>query len=505
MGNRYWNERKRDKAQEVKMKSSGIGGQAVLEGVMMKNKDKYAIAVRKPDNEIAVEVSEYKGISDKHDIFKMPILRGVAAFADSMIIGVKALTFSSSFFEEEEDKEKKDKKKEGKESKGNDGFFTFITFFLSIVLAVGIFIILPFFLSSLVSKQIDSQIILSIIEGVIRVGLFVGYVVAISQMNDIKRFFQYHGAEHKTINCIEQGYELTVENVRRQSKEHKRCGTSFMLFVMLISIIFFMFIHVDIIWLRYVLRILLIPVVAGVSYEVIRLAGRSNHIIIRVISAPGLWMQRLTTKDPDDSMIEVAIQSVEAVFDWKAYLAENKVGGRNKKATANQQKKGTSLGDKSNYQSKKGNSQENKSNEVQNDKEKHDKEKHDKEKHDKEKHDKDHHQKDKHHKENSSKKLNNNGIVNEEVVKDDKMTISEAVEELAAIEDLANLDKNLYDEQELEIKEKQNQLKEKAKPRHLEAKLSSTEIAASLEPDEEEDDVILKALDRYITFDKEEK
>ncbi len=504
------------------MRSSGIGGQAVLEGVMMKNKEKYAIAVRKPDKEIAVEISEYKGISDKYDIFKMPILRGVVAFADSMIIGVKALTFSSSFFEEEEDKEKKEKKTEGK--KGSDSFFTFITFFLSIVLAVGIFIILPFFLSGLVSKKIDSQIVLSIIEGIIRVGLFVGYVVAISQMNDIKRFFQYHGAEHKTINCIEQGYDLTVDNVRRQSKEHKRCGTSFMLFVMLISIIFFMFIHVDSIWLRYVLRILLIPVVAGVSYEVIRLAGRSNHIVIRIISAPGMWMQGLTTKEPDDSMIEVAIQSVEAVFDWKAYLAENKAGGRSKKHAANQTKKEKTTGDKSQSQSKKSNSQENKSSEAQTKKGKNSKENNSKENNSKEKANKqktngentstDILNKDSKNNEpmnpvkvpsNRNRKSTSNSTVKEESIKDESLTISEATQELTAVDELASLDKNLYDEQELALREKQNQLKEKVKPRNLEVKLSSTEIAASLEPNDEEDDVILKALDRYISFDKEEK
>ena len=499
------------------MRSSGIGGQAVLEGVMMKNKEKYAIAVRKPDKEIAVEISEYKGISDKYDIFKMPILRGVVAFADSMIIGVKALTFSSSFFEEEEDKEKKEKKTEGK--KGSDSFFTFITFFLSIVLAVGIFIILPFFLSGLVSKKIDSQIVLSIIEGIIRVGLFVGYVVAISQMNDIKRFFQYHGAEHKTINCIEQGYDLTVDNVRRQSKEHKRCGTSFMLFVMLISIIFFMFIHVDSIWLRYVLRILLIPVVAGVSYEVIRLAGRSNHIVIRIISAPGMWMQGLTTKEPDDSMIEVAIQSVEAVFDWKAYLAENKAGGRSKKHAANQTKKEKTTGDKSQSQSKKSNSQENKSSEAQTKKGKNSKENNSKEKANKQKTNGENTSTDILNKDsknnepmnpvklpsNRNRKSTSNSTVKEESIKDESLTISEATQELTAVDELASLDKNLYDEQELALREKQNQLKEKVKPRNLEVKLSSTEIAASLEPNDEEDDVILKALDRYISFDKEEK
>lgn len=316
------------------MKSSGIGGQAVLEGVMMKNKEKYAIAVRKPDNEIEVSINEYKGINDKISIFKYPVLRGMAAFVDSMVIGMKALTYSSSFYEEEEEKAKAKKT----ENKKSESIATFFTFLFSIVIAIGIFVLLPMKLSELLSDVIPYQAILALIEGVIRLGLFVGYVAAISLMKDIKRVFMYHGAEHKTINCIEHGYELTVENVRKQSKEHKRCGTSFMLFVMVLSIVLFMFIRTDTMWLRFALRILLIPVIAGLSYEILRLGGRYNNTVINIISAPGMWLQRLTTKEPDDSMIEVAIASVEAVFDWRAFLEGSKPKKKKAKKNAHEKK-----------------------------------------------------------------------------------------------------------------------------------------------------------------------
>ena len=307
------------------MKPSGIGGQAVIEGVMMKNKDNYAIAVRKPNNEIVIEKSTYISIAEKYKIFKIPIFRGMLAFVESMIIGTKTLTFSASFFEEEEEvKPSKMEKafanvfKEKAESVAMG-----ITFFLAAVLAVGIFIVLPRFIAALLTGRIESEVLLTIIEGCIRIIIFIAYILAISQVKDIKRMFMYHGAEHKTINCLEHGFELTVENVKWQSKQHKRCGTSFMFIVMFISIIFFIFIRVDQEWLRYLIRILLIPIIAGVSYEFIRLAGKSNSVVVNILSQPGLWMQGLTTKEPDDEMIEVAIQSVDAVFDWREFLKEN--------------------------------------------------------------------------------------------------------------------------------------------------------------------------------------
>ena len=297
------------------MKYSGIGGQAVIEGVMMKNKEKYAVAVRKPDHEIEVMVSEYTGITKNEKIKNMPILRGVFNFIDSLVLGMQTLTYSASFFEEEEATDKKvDAKKENAMMGG--------TVVLSIVLAVGIFMMLPYFISSFFQKLIPSSLLLALLEGVISLAIFSGYVALISLMADIRSVYMYHGAEHKCINCIEHGMDLNVENVRKSSRLHKRCGTSFLLIVMFFSILFFMFIRVDSAILKVVLRLLLIPVIAGVSYEFIRLAGRSDNAIVNLISKPGLWLQKITTREPDDEMIEVAIKSVEAVFDWKTYVEE---------------------------------------------------------------------------------------------------------------------------------------------------------------------------------------
>ena len=298
-----------------------------MEGVMMKNQDKYAVAVRKPDHEIVVEVSEYTGIMKNKKIKNMPIFRGVFNFIDSLILGMKTLTFSASFFEEEEEKEKpkmsqeERTKKEQKEKK-QESVMMGGTVALSIVLAVAIFMLLPYYISTFFQKFISSRWLIALLEGVIRLAIFIGYVAAISLMKDIRRVYMYHGAEHKCINCIEHGMDLTVENVRKSSRQHKRCGTSFLLIVMLISIVFFMFIRVDSPFLKVLLRILLVPVIAGVSYEFIRLAGRSDNAIVNLLSKPGLWLQKLTTREPDDEMIEVGIASVEAVFDWKSYVKE---------------------------------------------------------------------------------------------------------------------------------------------------------------------------------------
>lgn len=304
------------------MRPSGIGGQAVIEGVMMKNKERYAVAVRKPDDEIVIENSEYHSIADKYKFFRLPIIRGMVAFVDSMSLGMKTLSYSASFYEEEDEAEpSKVEKAMGKVFKDKaEAVITGITMVIAMILAVGIFMILPWFLADLLGKQIDNEIVQALIEGAIRLTIFILYVSAISLMKDIKRVYMYHGAEHKTINCVENGLPLTVENVRKQSKQHKRCGTSFMLYVMIISILLFMCIRVDHPALRAGLRILLVPVIAGISYEFIKLAGRSNSKIMAVLSKPGLWLQGLTTREPDDSMIEVAIASVEAVFDWQAFL-----------------------------------------------------------------------------------------------------------------------------------------------------------------------------------------
>ncbi len=299
---------------------SGIGGQAVLEGVMMKNKEKYAVAVRKPDGEIEVELENYQGILHDNKIKELPFIRGIFNFIDSLILGTKILNYSASFYEEEETETKSDKEVDKKGGDNGDTLLTTIVTILSMVLAIGIFVVLPYFISSLFDDYIRNRSLMAIIEGAIRITIFLIYIVAISAMKDIRRLYQYHGAEHKCINCIEKGRPLTVRNVMRSSRLHKRCGTSFIFFVLVVSIILFFFIRVDNMLLKVGLRILLMPIVAGISYEIIRLAGRSDNIFIRILSAPGMLIQRLTTKEPDESMVEVAITSVEAVFDWKKYL-----------------------------------------------------------------------------------------------------------------------------------------------------------------------------------------
>ena len=306
-----------------KSRYSGIGGQAVLEGVMMKNKEKYAVAVRKPDGEIEVEVETYQGLAHGSKFKELPFIRGIFNFLDSLILGTRALNYSASFYEEEEGKETKFDKAMDKMSGGNgEKLLSGIVTVISIVLAVGIFIVLPYFISSLFESFIRNRSLMAIIEGVIRIALFLLYVWGISAMKDIRRLYQYHGAEHKCINCIEKGRPLTVHNVMRSSRLHKRCGTSFIFFVMLVSIVLFFFIQVDNMAEKVILRILLMPVVAGISYEIIRLAGRTDNIFIKILSAPGMWIQRMTTREPDESMAEVAIASVEAVFDWKKYLQD---------------------------------------------------------------------------------------------------------------------------------------------------------------------------------------
>lgn len=301
---------------------SGIGGQAVLEGVMMKNKDKYAVSVRKPDGDIAVEIDEYHGIGER--FLGIPFIRGIFVFLDSLILGMKSLNFSSSFYEESGKKPTKLDEGIDQVSGGHeDTFLMIITTALSFVFAIALFMILPYAISEFLGKYMRNESLMAIVEGVIRIVIFILYILLISRIKDIRRLFQYHGAEHKCINCIEKGRPLTVKNVRRSSRLHKRCGSSFILFVMLVSIVLFFFIRVDSYVYRVLLRIALIPVISGISYEIIRLAGRTDFFLIRLISAPGLWLQRLTTKEPDDDMIEVAIRSVEAVFDWKQFLSDS--------------------------------------------------------------------------------------------------------------------------------------------------------------------------------------
>lgn len=302
------------------MKSSKIGGQAVMEGVMMRNGSRYAVAVRKEDGEIVVKTADYDGVMKNKKLAGLPFVRGVFNFVDSLVLGMKTLTYSASFFMDEEEK-KEAVSSEKKEKR--DSLLMGVTMAFSIILAVGLFMVLPYVISSLILRFTDSATLIGLLEGAVRLGLFIGYILLISRMKDIQRVFQYHGAEHKCINCIEHGMELNVENVLKSSKQHKRCGTSFLLLVMLISIVLFLFIRVESPLWRVVIRVLLVPVIAGISYEFIRLAGRSENPLVELVSKPGLWMQNLTTREPDASMAEVAIASVEAVFDWRAYLEEN--------------------------------------------------------------------------------------------------------------------------------------------------------------------------------------
>ena len=301
-----------------------------MEGVMMKNEDRYAVAVRKPDHTIDVKVSTFKETIKNKKLRRLPFIRGVINFIESLILGMQTLMYSASFFEDDEDEKKKkeamtqeERKAQEEKEKKQEKAMMGGTVAFSVVFALGLFFFLPYFLSGIFHKVISSDTVIALLEGLIRLAIFIGYIALISLTPDIKRVFMYHGAEHKCINCLEHGLVLNVENVRKSSKEHKRCGTSFLLIVMVISILFFMVIRVDTIWLRIVSRIVLKPVIAGVAYEVLRLAGTSNSKIMDIVSRPGMWMQGLTTKEPDDSMIEVAIAATEAVFDWREYLTEN--------------------------------------------------------------------------------------------------------------------------------------------------------------------------------------
>lgn len=305
-----------------------------MEGVMMKNGDRYAVAVRKPDEEIEVKVTDYVSFGTRSAFFRIPVIRGVVNFVESLVIGVKTLTYSASFYDEEEEEKagnknsdkKAKKEKTPEQQKRADDLMMAGTVAFSLIFAIALFMMLPAFIGEMIDKVIDNRILMSAIEGVIRLAIFLGYVAVISLMKDIQRVFMYHGAEHKTINCFEAGVPLTPENVKKYTRYHKRCGTSFLFIVMIISIFVFMFISADAAWQRMLYRLLLVPVVAGVSYEFIMFAGRSDSKIAYILSVPGMWVQRLTTREPDLDMIEVAIKSVEAVIDWQKYQDDMKSG-----------------------------------------------------------------------------------------------------------------------------------------------------------------------------------
>lgn len=308
------------------MKSSGIGGQAVMEGIMMRNGSEYSAAVRKENGEIEVKKETYKGVGSKCKLFRLPFIRGIFSFVDSLVLGMKSLNYSASLFMEDGEEEEPGRFEKWLQKKFGDKAEKVImdlTMVISIILAMGIFMVFPTWVSTLMKPLLGNGIWMALFEGVLRIAIFIAYVGLISLMPDIKRTYMYHGAEHKCINCIEHGMPLTVENVMKSSKEHKRCGTSFLLIVMVISILFFLVIRPETLWLRLVSRILLIPVIAGVSFEFLRLAGNSDNPVVNLLSKPGLMLQGLTTKEPDEKMAEVAICAVEAVFDWKAYEEAN--------------------------------------------------------------------------------------------------------------------------------------------------------------------------------------
>ena len=314
-------------------KYSGIGGQAVMEGVMMRHDDEYAVAVRKPDGEIAVKAEPWKGIVPIKVLYKIPFIRGIFSFVDSLALGMKTLNYSVDFYTDEGNPKEEASFDEGHEGespsgsgakeKKSGGILTGAVMGIAVLISIGLFMVLPYFASLFFKAWVKNPYLLALIEGCIRLGIFIVYVLSISRMEDIRRVFCYHGAEHKCINCLETGKPLTVENVRESSKQHRRCGTSFLLYVMVVSILLFALIQTPNRILKVVLRIVFVPVIAGIAYEFIRLAGRSNNPLVRLLSAPGLIMQGLTTREPDDSMIEVGIRSVEAVFDWRSYLKEN--------------------------------------------------------------------------------------------------------------------------------------------------------------------------------------
>ena len=299
-----------------------IGGQAVIEGVMMKNMDRYAVSVRKPNGKIETKVEECVSFAEKHPLFQLPVFRGMANFLESMVIGMKTLNYSASFYEDEEEQTESRTEQLLEKILGEkaEKIIMGIVLVFSLAISIGLFMILPYIASEALGKLIRNEYVILFMEGIIRIAIFLGYIVLISRMEDIKRVFMYHGAEHKTINCLEAGVPLTPENVDNFSRLHKRCGTSFIFIVMIISMVFFFFIRVDTIWLRIVLRLLVLPLVFRSSYKCIRLAGSSDHPLVQIFSKPGLALQKLTTKEPDHSMIEVAIASVEGVFDWREYL-----------------------------------------------------------------------------------------------------------------------------------------------------------------------------------------
>lgn len=303
-----------------------------MEGIMMRHKDKYSVGVRRPDKGIEIKIDDYKCTFGSSPIWKKPVIRGVSSFVDSLVIGTKCLMYSAEIAGDEEDEEEQKKlasmteeeraKKKAKDDKLFKVLLT-VTVVISILVSVAVFMFLPYTLASLLRRVGASEVLVTVVEAIVKLSLFMLYMILISRMKDIQRTFMYHGAEHKCINCVENGLPLTVENVMKSSRQHKRCGTSFLFLVMLVSIfLHFIFVLVPVFWVRLLGRLLMVPVVAGISFEIIQWAGRHDNACANIMSKPGLAMQKLTTREPTPDMAEVAIKAVEAVFDWRAYLKE---------------------------------------------------------------------------------------------------------------------------------------------------------------------------------------
>lgn len=300
------------------MKKIDVGGQAIIEGVMMKKQDVYSIAVRKPDNEIVLEKRNYKSFSKRNVILGLPIIRGAVAFVESLVMGMKILTYSAEFFEVEGENKpgKLEEKLENKFGKKKmDDILILISVILASIFSIGLFILLPLGISQLLKPFFDNTRIINLVDGIVRVLILFGYIYAISFMKDIKRIFQYHGAEHKSIHCLESGEELTIENVKKQSRFHKRCGTNFLFIVVAISVLVLTLFNVDDFLLRFIVRLVMLPFIAGISYEVIKLLGKNESLVSDIISFPGMCLQKITTSEPDDEQIEVAIAALKGAIE----------------------------------------------------------------------------------------------------------------------------------------------------------------------------------------------
>lgn len=297
-----------------KIHKTSIGGQAVIEGVMMRGPEKIATSVRKSSGEIVLKVDDI-GAVRRSKILKLPIIRGVVNFIDSMVLGVRTLMYSAEQcdLEDEEEAYKPSKFDDFIERVFNKDTVIYLSVVIALALSVGLFVMLPAAITGFLRPFVRSDLLKTLIEGLVRMTIFILYIFLVSRMKDIQRVFEYHGAEHKTIACYEHGEELTAENVKKFSRFHPRCGTSFLIMVMIISVLIFSVVSWENILLRIGLKILLLPVVAGITYEFIKLAGRSENKIVQMLNQPGLWLQRLTTREPDAEQIEVAISSLNAV------------------------------------------------------------------------------------------------------------------------------------------------------------------------------------------------